>query len=66
MALTIVLFKVLKYALKIHSASEDSDHSLKYSRNCSTNIDNPIIRALVQKQFEIIAKIYALRMELFP
>ena len=47
MALTMGMLEALKYELKIHAASEESDNSLDYSRTCSTTIDNPLIRASV-------------------
>ena len=56
MVLTIGMFKALKDALKIHAASEEYDHLLDYSCTFSTTLDNPVIRALVQKQVNIIAK----------
>ena len=56
MALTIGLFKAFKDALKIHAASEESDHSLDYSCTYSTTIDNKVIRTLLQNKVKIIAK----------
>ena len=63
MALTAGLFEALKDALKIHSASEESDHSLDYSRTCSTTLDNPVITALVQKKSSLYQKFDALSRE---
>ena len=53
--LTIGLFEALKDALKIHAASEKSDHLLDYSRTCSTTIFNPVIRSLFQKHVKPIS-----------
>ena len=53
---TISLFKALKDALKINATSEESDHSLDYYCTCSTTLDNPFIRALVQNKVDFIAK----------
>ena len=53
MALTLGLLYALKDAPKIHAASEGSDHSLDYYCTFSTTIDNPVIRALVQKQVDL-------------
>ena len=47
MALKIGLFEALKYALKIHAAAEEYDHSLNCSSSCSTTLDNKVIRELV-------------------
>ena len=60
MAIKIGLFEALKYALKIHAASEKSDHSLDYSCTCITTIDNPVTTELLQKQVNIIAKNWCL------